>query len=408
MTRGHVRRIGSYGRLFAARAVGLASTGIAVVALALVAFDVAGDDAGTVLGTALAIKALGALLAPFAFAALARRLPPGPLLLAADLGRAVAIGALALSGTAWQILVAVGIFSVFAGIHKVAYNAAAATLLPDEEDYAAALAKSRVLDETEALFTALLAAALVLVTSPAGVLWTAAGGFSASAAIAATVPLGRTAEADADARGRLAGLVSAILGHFRAPTLRPVPLLLPAAAAASAMVTVNTVVIVQGDLGLGERETTIALVAFGIGTATGALAAPTLLARIGLRATTLSGAFPIPAVLLAGTAAGGYAALLALWALLGAAAALVQLTLTAFTRENARPGAVGATFAGGLVLWNLALVAGNAIAGWTGAAAGSGVAFAILAAIAAVSALAAALGWPPAAARATLERKTAE
>ena len=46
----------TYRHLFAAQVLSLLGTGLATVALGLLAFDLAGADAGAVLGTALAIK----------------------------------------------------------------------------------------------------------------------------------------------------------------------------------------------------------------------------------------------------------------------------------------------------------------------------------------------------------------
>lgn len=61
--------------LFAAQIVGLVGTGLATVALGLLAWELAGEGAGAVLGTALAIKMVAYVtLAPVA-AALAERLP---------------------------------------------------------------------------------------------------------------------------------------------------------------------------------------------------------------------------------------------------------------------------------------------------------------------------------------------
>lgn len=48
----------SYRHLFGAQVIALIGTGLATVALGLLAFDLAGADAGKVLGTALAIKIL--------------------------------------------------------------------------------------------------------------------------------------------------------------------------------------------------------------------------------------------------------------------------------------------------------------------------------------------------------------
>ncbi len=46
----------TYRHLFAAQAIALLGTGLLTVALALLAYRLAGEDAGAVLGTALAIK----------------------------------------------------------------------------------------------------------------------------------------------------------------------------------------------------------------------------------------------------------------------------------------------------------------------------------------------------------------
>ncbi|HOU64951.1 MAG TPA: MFS transporter, partial [Thermomonas sp.] len=46
----------TFRRLFAAQVIALVGTGLATVALALLAYDLAGAHAGEVLGTALAIK----------------------------------------------------------------------------------------------------------------------------------------------------------------------------------------------------------------------------------------------------------------------------------------------------------------------------------------------------------------
>ncbi|MAN13580.1 MAG: MFS transporter, partial [Dinoroseobacter sp.] len=58
-----------FARLFAAQVVALMGTGLLTVALALLAYDLAGDRAGTVLGTALTIKMVAYVdIAPLAAA----------------------------------------------------------------------------------------------------------------------------------------------------------------------------------------------------------------------------------------------------------------------------------------------------------------------------------------------------
>ncbi|MEC8017191.1 MAG: MFS transporter, partial [Pseudomonadota bacterium] len=65
----------TYRHLFAAQVIALLGTGLATVALGLLAWNIAGDDAGVVLGTALAIKMVAYVtLAPVA-SALAVQVP---------------------------------------------------------------------------------------------------------------------------------------------------------------------------------------------------------------------------------------------------------------------------------------------------------------------------------------------
>ncbi len=77
----------TYRHLFLAQVVALVGTGLATVALGLLAYDLAGKNAGAVLGTALAIKMVAyVLVAPLA-GAYANRVPRRALLVALDLVR---------------------------------------------------------------------------------------------------------------------------------------------------------------------------------------------------------------------------------------------------------------------------------------------------------------------------------
>ena len=79
----------TFRHLYAAQIIALTGTGLATVALGLLAWQLAGANAGLVLGTALAIKMVAYVtLAPFA-AALAARLPRRAFLVGLDLIRAV-------------------------------------------------------------------------------------------------------------------------------------------------------------------------------------------------------------------------------------------------------------------------------------------------------------------------------
>ena len=84
----HVLANRTYRRLFGAQLLALVGTGLTTVALGLLAYDLAGDNAGTVLGTALALKMVAYVgVAPVA-GGFAARLPRRALLVVLDLCRA--------------------------------------------------------------------------------------------------------------------------------------------------------------------------------------------------------------------------------------------------------------------------------------------------------------------------------
>ncbi len=93
----------TYLHLFLAQVLALMGTGLATVALGLLAYDLARDQAGLVLGTALTIKMLAYVtLAPIA-AAFTEQLNRRSMLVVLDLIRAVAAFCLLFVDAIWQI-----------------------------------------------------------------------------------------------------------------------------------------------------------------------------------------------------------------------------------------------------------------------------------------------------------------
>ena len=94
-----------YRRLFIAQALSLVGTGLTTVALALLAYDLAGENAGAVLGTALALKMIAYVgIAPIV-GAFAHRLPRRAFLVALDLIRASIVLFLPFVTEIWQVYV---------------------------------------------------------------------------------------------------------------------------------------------------------------------------------------------------------------------------------------------------------------------------------------------------------------
>jgi MFS family permease len=381
----------AYYHLFAAQALALVSTGLATVALALLAYKLAGADAGAVMGTALAIK-MGTyvLLAPFA-AAVAERLPRRALLIGLDLARAAIALLLPLVTKVWEVYALIFLFQAASAIFTPTYQALVPEFWPDEAGYTRALARSRLVYDLEGVVSPALAAALLTLVSFRGVFAGTCVGFLLSAALILRVTL-------PERRPRDRAIEERALSGFRiflaTPRLRALMVLNVAAAAAAAMVTVNTVVIAQGRFGLGERAVALALVTYGGGSMLGALGLPLLLGRITDRMAMLGGAALLALCLGIGAFLPSHVVMLALWFGLGLGGALAQVPAGGLLRRSAPPDDRQSLYAAQFALSHAALLVTYPMAGSLGAAAGMPATFAAFAAIAALSLLAGLALWP--------------
>ncbi len=382
----------AYYHLYFAQVLALLSTGIATIALALLAYRLAGGDAGAVLGTAFAIKMLAYLgIAPIA-AAFVERLPRRALLVGLDLARAAIVFTLPFVTEVWQIYALIFTFQAASAIFTPTFQSTIPDLLPEEKDYTKALARARLAYDLENAASPLLAAALLTVINFRGVFITAVIGLLVSAAliIAVTLP-SPTAARRSDLRDRLTRGLRIFLAT---PRLRGLLALNLAVAAGIAMVTVNTVVVVQARFGLGEEATVLALATFGAGSVLAALLMPRLLEAIPDRTAMLAGAGLVAAGLLGGIVLPGYGVLLPLWFALGLGCSLGQTPAGGLLRRSATREDRQYLYAAQFALAHGCLLITYPLAGWLGAGAGLKVDFAVLGLIAASAVLLAVRLWP--------------
>ncbi|HWO61585.1 MAG TPA: MFS transporter, partial [Umezawaea sp.] len=171
----------TYRRLFSAQVVALTGTGLATVALGLLAYRLAGAGAGIVLGTALAVKMVAYVtVAPLA-GALADLLPRKVFLVCLDLVRAGVALVLPWVGEVWQVYLLVFVLQAASAAFTPTFQATIPDVLPDERDYTSALTLSRLAYDLESLLSPLLAAAVLLVVSSDRLFLGTSLGFAASA-----------------------------------------------------------------------------------------------------------------------------------------------------------------------------------------------------------------------------------
>ena len=130
-------------RLFAAQVIALAGTGLTTIALALLAYNLAGDDAGYVLGTALTLKMIAYVgIAPLV-GALVDRLPRKRLLIFLDIARAGLVLCLPFVDAIWQIYVLIFCLNACSAGFTPTFQATIPDVLTDQAQYTKALSLDR-------------------------------------------------------------------------------------------------------------------------------------------------------------------------------------------------------------------------------------------------------------------------
>ena len=383
----------TYRHLFLAQVIALLGTGLATVALGLLAFDLAGANAGAVLGTALAIKMLAYIAVAPVASALAERLPRRSVLVALDLVRAAVALVLPFVTQIWEIYVLIFVLQSASAAFTPTFQATIPDVLPEERAYTKALSLSRLTYDLESLVSPMLAALLLTVVSYHSLFGGTVLGFLASAALVVSAVLPRAKMPPK--RSIYERTTRGVRIYLATPRLRGLLALNLAIASGSAMVIVNTVVLVQAGFGMTQTATAIALACFGAGSMLIALALPKVLDRVPERRVMLMGAGVIAIGLLLGAAlATRYAVLLPLWFVLGLGYSLAQTPSGRLLRrssgETDRPALFAAQFALSHACWLITYP----LAGWLGAKFGLTTSFVTLGVVASAAVLLSMSLWP--------------
>lgn len=382
-----------YGHLFHAQVLSLLGTGLATVALALLAYELAGDRAGAVLGTALAIKMIAYVcVAPIA-SELSSRFPRRPFLVSLDLVRAAVVLVLPFVDQVWQVYVLIFVLQSASAAFTPTFRATIPDVLPDEQDFTKAMSLSRIAYDLEQLLSPSIAAALLSVMSFHWLFAGTAVGFLASAALVVSVTLPARAVLKDDDR-YMDRLSRGLRIYLKTPRLRGLLSVHFAVAAAGAMVIVNTVVLVHESFGGDAGDVAWMMAAVGCGSIAMALLLPRLLAHRAPRGIMIVGAGALSLCLLTGLVPTSLIVLGLVWVLIGAAMSAAQTPTEILLRQSAgpddRPGVYAAQFALSHACWLIAYPA----AGWLGATLGLQAAFIAMAIFAGLGVVAALALWP--------------
>ncbi|MBV6650458.1 MAG: MFS transporter [Hoeflea sp.] len=389
----------AYGRLFTAQVVALIGTGLLTVALGLLAYDLAGEDAGPVLGTVFAIKMVAYVgLAPLANA-LAGRWPRKRVLIGADMVRAAVALTLPFIDAVWQIYVLVFVLQAASATFTPAFQAVIPDVLTNERDYTRALSLSRLAYDLENLLSPALAGLLLAFISYHWLFGGTVIGFAGSAllVLAAAIPPARPEKQPRPFRDRLTRGINI---YVATPRLRGLLALNLTAAASGAFVLVNTVILVRSGYGMGDGAVAGALAAFGGGSMLAALALPRLLEQVSERKVMLAAGLLLAALSLVHAVyqmmqgLPDWGMLLIAWGLSGLFYSAILTPSGRLLRNSAHAEDRPALFAAQFTLSHLCWLITYPIAGWAGSVLGLPETMAVLGAIGMGGWLLALRAWP--------------
>ena len=375
-------------RLFAAHSIALMGTGLSTVALALLAYNLAGPDAGT----ALAIKMIAYVgIAPLAGAFRLGSIRK-PFLIALDLIRAGLVACLPFVDSLYQVYALIFLISASAALFTPIFQSLIPDIITDEENYTKALSLSRVAYDLENIISPGLAGAFLLITTFDTLFAVNAFAFLLSAALVLSTNCPKQALSDRPS-GIFYNLTFGVRSYLATPALRALLLLCLAAASASAMVLVNTVVYVRDVLGGSETDTALAYATAGAGSMITALLLPRILQRFQLQNIMIVGCIIATSSLLIGLSGPSYTTLFICWFFISMGASLVLTPAARIVRASCRETDSPAFFSAQFALSHACWLIVYPLAGWLGATVGLDWTFITLAGLSFTATIAGTLVW---------------
>ncbi|MBV7295986.1 MFS transporter [Corynebacterium sp. TAE3-ERU12] len=392
-----------YRRLYLAQVVALLGSGLATVALGLMAYNLAGDRAAQVLGTALAVKMVAYVTIAPVMEALVHRIPRKKVLIAADLTRMVIAACLPLVTETWQIYPLIFLLQASSATFTPLFQSVVPDVLTDEDAYTGALSLSRLAHDVESIASPMVAALLLLFIPATALFDGTAMGFAGSALLVFSCAIPQrnptNQETDTDQLSfprRVRAGTTMMLTH---PKLRPILALNMAPAAGGAFVIVQTVVIAQSRLGLGEEAVAWLLAAAGLGSIAAAFALPPLLRKVpdmpvmlcGAACVTVAVAAIVPTLLVSSVAIA-VTMIAVLWALVGLGWAAAETPVGRILRRHVPSADLPAVFAAQFSLSHACWLVTYPLVGWLGTYSMS-LAAVVMAVLAGVGGIVAAILW---------------
>ena len=352
----------SFLHLFVAQIIALVGTGLSTIGLALLAYDFALNEAGRVLGIALAIKMIAYVVFAPIIGGFVHRLPRKTFLILMDVLRAIVVLLIPFISEIWHIYVLIFVLNLFSAGFKPVFQALIPDILVDEKQYGKALAYSRIAYDLENILSPTFAAIALLYLSYTGLFILNSAAFLISALIILFTLF--PSEKVIERTGNIIEEMSfGIRSYMKTPRLRVLFIIYFGIALASSMIIVNTVIYVKDYLYLSDTTVAIFMGASGLGSMIIAFVYSSLSEKMSDKQITQTGVFILSVAMLLMSYEPIYIISLLAWFVTGIGLSLSQIPSGKIVNMSSNPSDRTAYFTAQFSLSHLSWFFGYLLAG---------------------------------------------
>ncbi|HBB90682.1 MAG TPA: MFS transporter, partial [Bacteroidales bacterium] len=259
-----------FAQLYSAQAISLLGDSITWVGIALLAFEFAGDQSARILSIAFTLRVTTFILfGPYA-GVLADRIDRKKILYTTHFIRMFLVGCLPFIGNEYQLYLLVFLLNVFNSFFTPAYKASIPQVIKSKENYADALVLSNGTWQVLGMIGPGMAGALAAFIGARQIFFIDAASFIIAAILILALPgtlmvKDQINQKAAPPRGIWSDMIKGTRLLFSLKPLRFAMMIEWVVALAGTQVLVNTVGLIKGTMGLGDRQYGWIMTAFGIG-----------------------------------------------------------------------------------------------------------------------------------------------
>ena len=348
----------TFARLYISQTASLLGDSFTWVGLALLAFQLKGNDSASILAFALTLRVIAFIIFSPLAGVLADRIDRRAILVTCDVVRMVVIGLMPFATQVWHVFVLMFTVNAFTAFFTPTFQATIPAVT-QKEDYAGAISLSGATSELLGVLGPGLAGAAAAFLGARNIFFLDAASFLVSGLLIVTLVsnLGGRKDGQEFQSMKLKDISEGSRLLWKNLLMRRALLVELVASISGALVLVNTVGLVRGKMGLGDSGYGMTMAVFGIGATLAAVFFGVAGKRISRSRFLLLGAVLTSVAVLPADRVG-FAVLLLLWLLAGAGQNWVNLTtqtVIADETETSHQGRVyGAHFAWSHLWWAFA------------------------------------------------------